>query len=233
MREIVLDTETTGLSPQNGDRVVEIGCVELINHIATGKTYQTYLNPQKPMEPSAEEVHGLSNEFLRDQPLFEEIFRDFLDFISDSPLVIHNADFDIGFLNSELKRVSQIELKIDNAIDTLKIARQKFPGAQNSLDALCRRFNITNYDRKYHGALLDSQMLADVYLELLGGKEPNLNLNSIDITKKSDLGSFETANVGIIKILSYGVNEKEQKNHSKFIKNLGNKTIWSQTGKTQ
>lgn len=233
MREIVLDTETTGLSPQNGDRVVEIGCVELINHIATGKTYQTYLNPQKPMEPSAEEVHGLSNEFLRDQPLFEEIFRDFLDFISDSPLVIHNADFDIGFLNSELKRVSQIELKIDNAIDTLKIARQKFPGAQNSLDALCRRFNITNYDRKYHGALLDSQMLADVYLELLGGKEPNLNLDSIDITKKSDLGSFETANVGIIKILSYGVNEKEQKNHSKFIKNLGNKTIWSQTGKTQ
>lgn len=233
MREIVLDTETTGLSPQNGDRVVEIGCVELINHIATGKTYQTYLNPQKPMEPSAEEVHGLSNEFLRDQPLFEEIFRDFLDFISDSPLVIHNADFDIGFLNSELKRVSQIELKIDNAIDTLKIARQKFPGAQNSLDALCRRFNITNYDRKYHGALLDSQMLADVYLELLGGKEPNLNLDSIDITKKSDLGSFETANVGIIKILSYGVNEKEQKNHSKFIKNLGNKTIWNQTGKTQ
>ena len=185
------------------------------------------------MEPSAEEVHGLSNEFLRDQPLFEEIFRDFLDFISDSPLVIHNADFDIGFLNSELKRVSQIELKIDNAIDTLKIARQKFPGAQNSLDALCRRFNITNYDREYHGALLDSQMLADVYLELLGGKEPNLNLDSIDITKKSDLGSFETANVGIIKILSYGVNEKEQKNHSKFIKNLGNKTIWSQTGKTQ
>ena len=233
MREIVLDTETTGLSPQNGDRVVEIGCVELINHIATGKTYQTYLNPQKPMEPSAEEVHGLSNEFLRNQPLFEEIFRDFLDFISDSPLVIHNADFDIGFLNSELKKVSQIELKIDNAIDTLKIARQKFPGAQNSLDALCRRFNITNYDRKYHGALLDSQMLADVYLELLGGKEPNLNLDSIDITKGPDLGPFQTANVGSIKILSYGVSEKEQKHHSKFIENLGNKPIWSQTGKTQ
>lgn len=233
MREIVLDTETTGLSPQNGDRVVEIGCVELINHVATGKTYQTYLNPQKLMEPSAEKVHGLSNEFLKDQPLFEEIFEDFLDFISDSPLVIHNADFDIGFLNNELNRVSQIELKISNAIDTLKIAREKFPGAQNSLDALCRRFSITNYDREYHGALLDSQMLADVYLELLGGKEPDLNLDRIDIGEDSDHRLVQKTCAGSIKILSYGVSENEKKDHSKFIKDLGYKCIWKQSGKIQ
>ena len=181
MREIALDTETTGLSPKNGDRVVEIGCVELINHMPTGRTYQTYLNPQKMMDPSAEEVHGLSNDFLKDQPLFKEIVTDFLEYISDSPLIIHNAEFDIGFLNSELKRLDLNEINLSQAIDTLKIAREKYPGAQNSLDALCRRFDINNYDRELHGALLDSKILADVYLELLGGKEPGLNLDSDNV----------------------------------------------------
>ena len=159
MREIALDTETTGLSPQNGDRIVEIGCVELINHMPSGRTYQTYLNPQKTMDPSAEEVHGLSNDFLKDQPLFKEIASEFLEFISDSPLIIHNAEFDIGFLNSELKRLDLTEINMDQAIDTLKIARDMYPGAQNSLDALCRRFDINNYDRELHGALLDLSLI--------------------------------------------------------------------------
>mgnify|MGYP003298710484 CR=1 FL=1 len=173
MREIALDTETTGLSPKNGDRVVEIGCVELINHMPTGRTYQTYLNPQKMMDPSAEEVHGLSNDFLKDQPLFKEIVADFLEFISDSPLIIHNAEFDIGFLNHELK-LAKLDLKIEDHVskitDTLSIAREKHPGQRNSLEVLTDRYQITGYDRSYHGALIDSEILADVYLAMTGGQ---------------------------------------------------------------
>jgi len=226
MREIALDTETTGLSPKNGDRVVEIGCVELINHMPTGRTYQTYLNPQKMMDPSAEEVHGLSNDFLKDQPLFKEIVADFLEFISDSPLIIHNAEFDIGFLNSELKRLDLTEINLSQAIDTLKIAREKYPGAQNSLDALCRRFDINNYDRELHGALLDSKILADVYLELLGGKEPGLNLDSDNVVEKFENNQTNSPKIKKVEIYSYGVSKKEKEDHANFINAMTVKSLW-------
>ena len=175
MREIVLDTETTGIDPLNGDRIVEIGCVELFNHIATGQHYHTYLNPERDMPAEAEAVHGLSSSFLSDKPVFPAVVGDFLDFIGDAQLVIHNASFDIGFLNMELVRIGMPKLT-NPVIDTVKIARKRFPGAPASLDALCRRFEIDNSNRTLHGALLDSQLLAEVYLELMGGRQPDLVL---------------------------------------------------------
>ncbi len=175
MREIVLDTETTGIDPLNGDRIVEIGCVELFNHVATGKHYHTYLNPERDMPAEAEAVHGLSAAFLADKPLFPAIVGDFLDFIDGAQLVIHNASFDIGFLNMELVRIGMGKLS-NPVVDTVKIARKRFPGAPASLDALCRRFEIDNSNRTLHGALLDSQLLAEVYLELMGGRQPDLVL---------------------------------------------------------
>lgn len=175
MREIVLDTETTGIDPLNGDRIVEIGCVELFNHIATGQHYHTYLNPERDMPAEAEAVHGLSSSFLSDKPVFPAVVGDFLDFIGDAQLVIHNATFDIGFLNMELVRIGMPKLT-NPVVDTVKIARKRFPGAPASLDALCRRFEIDNSNRTLHGALLDSQLLAEVYLELMGGRQPDLVL---------------------------------------------------------
>ncbi|HKJ72778.1 MAG TPA: DNA polymerase III subunit epsilon [Alphaproteobacteria bacterium] len=176
MREIVLDTETTGLDPQNGDRLVEIGCVELDNHVATGATFHVYVNPQRDMPEAAFKVHGLSEEFLSVKPVFAEIAEDFLAFIADSPLVIHNASFDMGFLNAELGRLRYDALPPTRAIDTISMARRKFPGAQANLDALCRRFGIDNSSRTKHGALLDAELLAEVYLELIGGRQPGLGL---------------------------------------------------------
>ena len=178
MREIVLDTETTGIDPLNGDRIVEIGCVELVNHLATGVTYHQYINPERDMPPEAFAVHGLSTEFLKEKPVFAEIVGDFLDFIGDAPLVIHNAGFDMGFLNMELTRLGIPKLPPNRAIDTVVMARKRFPGAAASLDALCRRFGVDNSGRGYHGALLDSQLLAEVYLELLGGRQPDLVLGA-------------------------------------------------------
>ena len=179
MREIALDTETTGLSPQNVDRIVEIGCVELINHMPSGRTYQTYLNPQKTMDPSAEEVHGLSNDFLKDQPLFKEIASEFLEFISDSPLIIHNAEFDIGFLKKEHSATSVSDNFLDNEIiDSLKLARKISPGIKNTLDALCERYSIDNSDRTLHGALLDAKLLAFVYLKMTIGQNNFSELTS-------------------------------------------------------
>ena len=226
MREVVLDTETTGLSPSNGDRVVEIGCVELINHVPTGKTYQAYLNPEKLMDPSAEEVHGLTNDFLKDQPFFKDVADEFLKFISDSPLVIHNAEFDIGFLNSELDKVGLTKISINQAIDTLKIAREKFPGAQNSLDALCRRFDINNFDRELHGALLDSRILAEVYLELLGGKEPGLLLNHEEKKEKEDIVLKGVLKNKTSNDNSYGVNDEEKEKHKKLLSSMSKTPIW-------
>lgn len=173
-REIVLDTETTGLSPLQGHRVVEIGCVELINHLATGKTYHVYLNPQRDVPADASRVHGLTDEFLADKPMFPEIVDEFLAFIGDAPLVIHNAAFDMAFLNAELSRAGFPPLDKDRAIDTLMIARKKYFGAPATLDALCRRFEIDTSSRTLHGALLDSELLAEVYLELCGGRQPDL-----------------------------------------------------------
>ena len=176
-REIVLDTETTGLSHATGDRVVEIGCVELLNHIPTGRNFHVYLNPERDVPDEAFRVHGLSTEFLRDKPLFAAEADNFLDFIGDATLVIHNAEFDIGFLNYELERLRKPRLA-NQVIDTVMVARQRHPGARVSLDALCKHYGIDNSKRTLHGALLDSEILADVYLELIGGRQVTLSLGS-------------------------------------------------------
>jgi DNA polymerase-3 subunit epsilon len=176
VREIVLDTETTGLDPNSGHRVVEIGCVELINHVRTGNYFHTYLNPERDMPAEAEQIHGLSTEFLKDKPLFRIVASSFLEFIADSPLVIHNAAFDLKFLNAELDALGVSLLNPERAIDTVFIARQKFPGQPANLDALCRRFSIDLTARHKHGALLDAELLAEVYLELRGGRQSTLGL---------------------------------------------------------
>lgn len=178
MREIVLDTETTGLDPYSGHRVVEIGCIELWNHIATGNHYHTYLYPERDMPREAEAVHGLSDAFLKDKPLFKAIAKSFLEFIGDAPLVIHNASFDLKFLNWELEQIDLPLIDTGRAIDTVLLARKKFPGQAASLDALCKRFDIDLSKRTKHGALLDSELLADVYIELLGGRQSVLGLAS-------------------------------------------------------
>lgn len=174
MREIVLDTETTGMDPAQGDRLVEIGCVELENHLPTGNTYHIYLNPEREIPAEATAVHGITNDFVKDKPTFGEVVGEFMDFIGDAQLVIHNAEFDMKFLNAELKIFGFPSIDHRRAIDTLKIARMKFPGSPANLDALCRRFGIDNSSRTFHGALLDSQLLAEVYLELLGGRQQGL-----------------------------------------------------------
>jgi len=226
MREIVLDTETTGLSPDNGDRIVEIGCVELINHVPTNNTYQVYLNPEKNMDPGAEKVHGLTNEFLLDKPKFIEIADSFLEFIGDSNLIAHNADFDINFLNSELVRAKKDKINNDRVVDTLKIARSKFPGARNSLDALCKRFFVDNSNRSLHGALLDSELLAEVYLELVGGKEPDLELSTNTI-KKDNNSQNRTSNVSARKNkLKSRITNIDEKNHRDFLASLPKESLW-------
>ncbi|MGF1623661.1 MAG: DNA polymerase III subunit epsilon [Alphaproteobacteria bacterium] len=177
MREVVLDTETTGLNPMLGDRIVEIGCIELINHVRTDSHFHCFVNPERPMPAEAAAVHGLTDDFLARQPCFADVVDDLLDFIKDSPLVIHNAGFDIGFLNAEFARLRLPALVMSRAVDTLGLARQKYPGAQASLDALCRRFGVDNSARTKHGALLDAELLADVYLELVGGRQPEMALS--------------------------------------------------------
>ena len=176
MREVVLDTETTGLDHATGDRIVEIGCVELINHMPSGKTYHQYVNPQRDMPEGAFRVHGLSEAFLSEYPGFAEIAAEFFEFIGDDQLVIHNASFDMGFINSELVRISRDPLPMSRSIDTVQMARAKFPGAQASLDALCRRFEVDNSSRDKHGALLDAELLSEVYLQLIGGRQPDFEL---------------------------------------------------------
>ncbi|MEX0760337.1 MAG: DNA polymerase III subunit epsilon [Tistlia sp.] len=176
MREIVLDTETTGLDPKGGHRIVEIGCVELINHLPSGVTFHAYVNPERDMPEDALRVHGITAEFLADKPCFAEVAAEFLAFIGGDPLVIHNAAFDVAFLNAELQRLGHPALPLERAVDTVQIARRRFPGAQASLDALCRRFEIDLSGRELHGALLDCRLLAEVYLELCGGRQPDLEL---------------------------------------------------------
>lgn len=226
-RELVLDTETTGFDPQTGDRIVEIGAVELINLMPTGKTYHQYINPERDMPQSAFEVHGLSIERLAPEPVFAKIAQDFIDFVGTDKLVIHNASFDMKFLNAELKWAGFDPLPMDQAIDTLEIARRKFPGAQNSLDALCRRFGVDNSAREKHGALLDSEILAEVYLELLGGRQPDLvlapdtasNVKQISGAQpqkpKQRPGSLPTF-----------LTEDEKKAHQAFVSDLGDKSLW-------
>ncbi|HEX4571693.1 MAG TPA: DNA polymerase III subunit epsilon [Dongiaceae bacterium] len=181
MREIVLDTETTGLDPASGHRVVEIACLELVNHLPSGRHFQRYLNPDRDMPEDAYEVHGLSAVFLADKPRFHEIVDELLTFIDGAPLVIHNAEFDIRFLNAELTRAGMPVLETAVAVDTLQMARRKYPGAPASLDALCRRFNIDNSARSLHGALLDAELLAEVYLELIGGRQAGFDLVQAEV----------------------------------------------------
>jgi DNA polymerase-3 subunit epsilon len=176
-REIVLDTETTGLSPQTGDRVVELGCVELVNHIPTGRHFHKYINPERSMDGAAFNVHGLSDDFLRDKPRFPEIAAEFIDFIGDSTVIAHNAEFDVNFLNFELERCRLPALR-NEIIDTVAVARDRHPGARVSLDALCKHYGIDNSRRTLHGALLDSQILAEVYLELIGGRQVTMALTT-------------------------------------------------------
>jgi DNA polymerase-3 subunit epsilon len=197
LREIVLDTETTGLKPADGHRIVEIGCVELRHYVATGEYRQWYLNPERDMPAEAEAIHGLSAKFLSDKPVFGEIVGEFLDFIKDSTLIIHNASFDIGFLNAELKRLGLPPLSRSRVVDTIALAREKFPGSPASLDALCKRFGIDNSNRTYHGALLDTQLLAEVYLELRGGRQTGFNLDNISTNGQADTGSSSGRSVGL------------------------------------
>ena len=180
MLEVIIDTETTGLSTAEKHKIVEIGCIELKDQIPTNNTFHTYLNPERTVSEDAYKVHGYSNEFLSDKKKFSEIATNFLNFIKDKKLIIHNAPFDLSFLNYELRLIKQKEIDKKNVVDTLEIARKKYPGAQNSLDALCKRFNIDNSKREKHSALVDCHLLKEVYINLLDQKEPKLNLDSSD-----------------------------------------------------
>jgi DNA polymerase III subunit epsilon len=228
MREIVLDTETTGFDPSSGDRIVEIGAIELINHMPTGEEYHQYINPERSMPKDAFDVHGLGDKFLSDKPLFKDIAGDFIKFIGDTKLVIHNASFDMKFLNAELEWVNRPKLPMDQAIDTLEIARRKFPGAQNSLDALCRRFAVDNTEREKHGALLDSELLAKVYLELVGGRQPDLVLAAGQQAQNTNaIVSENWKPAPRPNKLPPRLTEQEAERHKDFIKTLGESPHWS------
>lgn len=189
-REVVLDTETTGFDPAGGDRIVEIGALELVGHIPTGQTFHVYVNPERTVPEAAFAVHGLSDDFLRDKPVFAAVADALLRFIEGARLVIHNAGFDMGFLNAELGRLGHPPLPMDRAVDTVALARRRFPGAPASLDALCRRFGVDNSGRTLHGALLDSQLLAEVYLELIGGRQPGLTLDAARAGGAGEAGAW-------------------------------------------
>jgi len=228
MREIVWDTETTGFDPESGDRLVEIGAVELFNHMPTGNIYHQYINPERSMPQEAFAVHGLGDEFLADKPVFKMIAQDFLDFIGNAKIVAHNAKFDMRFINAELKWVGKNPIPMTQSVDTLEIARKKFPGAQNSLDALCRRFGVDNTAREKHGALLDSEILAEVYLELIGGRQPDFTLSVVSskdtASRGQSLGQSKPASRTVP--LKTKLTEKEAKAHRAFIEHLGPNALW-------
>ena len=229
MREIVLDTETTGFDPETGDRLVEIGAVELIGHMPTGKQYHQYINPERDVPESAVEVHGLTFDFLRDKPKFQAVAQDFLDFIGDAKLVIHNAAFDMKFLNAELRWLDMPQIDYARAIDTLDMARKKFPGSPASLDALCRRYGIDNSARTLHGALLDSEILAEVYLELIGGRQPDLVLASDDGSQTGNpQNGEEWRPTARPTPLPTRVTPDEAQAHVDFVTKLGENAVWKQ-----
>ncbi len=226
MREIVLDTETTGFDPHSGDRIVEIGAVELFNHMPTGETYHQYINPERSMPQEAFQVHGLGDDFLRDKPVFKRIGQAFLDFIGDAKLIIHNAAFDMKFLNAELGWMGLPQIPWEQAIDTLEIARRRFPGSPASLDALCRRFNIDNSSRTLHGALLDSEILAEVYLELIGGRQPDFSLKVVEKAPEpgQDMGNWRPKPRPTP--LPSRLTEAEKNAHATFVGGMGDTAIW-------
>ena len=224
MREIVLDTETTGLDPYQGDRLVEIGCVELYNKIPTGQNFHCYINPEREMAASALEVHGLSTEFLKDKPLFAEVADEFLAFIGEAPLVAHNAAFDLGFLNAELERAAKAVIGSERMIDTLLLARRKHPAGPNRLDDLCLRYGIDNSRRTKNGAVLDAEILAEVYIELIGARQAELGLEEARGIGTADL------RVSAIRIrpvpLLPRISAEEREAHVAFVATLGASAIW-------
>lgn len=227
VREIILDTETTGLDPATGDRIVEIGAVELLNHLPTGRTFHVYINPEREVPREAESVHGLSTAFLKDKPVFAAIAQDFLEFIAEDVLIIHNASFDMAFINAELGFLRMPSIPPERVVDTLHIARQKHPGAANSLDALCRRYGIDNSKRTRHGALLDSELLAEVYLELIGGRQTALILETAVTKKAATIVAAQIAQKRPVPLPSR-LTDEERTAHATFVESLGENALWKQ-----
>ena len=227
MREICFDTETTGFNPETGDRLVEIGAVELINHLPTGKVFHKYINPERDVPEEVVKVHGLTNEFLADKPTFAEIAQEWVDFIGDDGIfVAHNAQFDMNFINYELKKLGYKTYDWDRVVDTLAIAKNEFPGARNNLDALCRRFNIDNSARTYHGALLDAELLADVYLQLIGGDEPSINFTKTESKIMNNNEIVFGSNKKILPARDFSINKEEEKSHIEFMEKHLKSAIW-------
>ena len=230
-RELVLDTETTGLDHEDGHRIVEIGIVELENHLPTGNYFHYYLNPERDSDKRAQEVHGLSREFLKDKPKFSEIADEFINYISDSKIIIHNASFDVGFLNAELTRCNMKELNDDKIIDTLVLAKKKFIGQSVSLDSLCRKYNIDLTGREIHGAIKDAKLLASVYLELIGGRQSKLDFeiitDKISSAEEDHLFNLDEyyKNMSLKKVNHLNINEEDYKLHLKSIQTIKN-SIW-------
>ena len=228
MREIVLDTETTGLDPLQGHRVVEIGAVELFNHIPTGKTYHTFINPQRDVPREAEAVHGISAEFLKDKPVFSKIADEFLAFIGDTVLIIHNASFDVGFLNAELGIIKRPPILYERIIDTLTLAKKRHPMGPNSLDALCKRYGVDIGKRTKHGALLDSELLAGVYLELIGGRQIALTLTKAGNVRQLQVNNA-TPPTKRSRALPERITREEKERHEALVKSLGAAALWKST----
>jgi DNA polymerase-3 subunit epsilon len=227
MREIVLDTETTGLDPLRGDRLVEVGCVELFNRMPTGQTFHRYMNPEREMSAEAFAVHGLSTQFLADKPFFHEVVEEFLEFIGDAPLVIHNASFDVSFINAELDRIKRPPIPRERLVDTLLLARRKHPGVSNRLDDLCSRYAIDNSHRTKHGALLDAELLAEVYVDLIGARQSALLLAAE--SREIRVGaSGEMPRRQRLVPLAPRVTDADRDAHRAFIATLGDKPIWNE-----
>jgi DNA polymerase-3 subunit epsilon len=226
MREIVLDTETTGLDPLQGDRIVEIGCIELVNRFPTGRTFHYYVNPERDMPPGAFAVHGLSTEFLQDKPLFADIAAELVAFLEDSPLVIHNAAFDLAFLNAELSRLTLPIIARERLVDTLLLARRRHPGGANRLDDLCQRYGIDNSRRNKHGALLDAELLAEVYLELIGARQAQLGLDAAATPLRAAGGGIVVTVRERPAPLAPRLSAEELAAHAAFIAGLGPDALW-------
>ena len=227
LREIILDTETTGLDARGGDRLVELGCVEIVNRTPTGREFHKFINPEdKKVHPDAERIHGLSNAFLADKPPFREVVHEFLAFIGDAPLVIHNASFDAGFLNMELGRLKLPDIPGERLVDTLMLARRKHPAGPNSLDALCKRYGIDNSKRTKHGALMDSLLLAAVYLELLGERQATLELQSSAALRRQATGNVRVLAKPRPAPLEPRITAADEAAHAQFVETLGAGAVW-------
>jgi len=226
MREIVFDTETTGLDPYQGDRLVEIGCIELVNGFPTGQVFHAYLNPERDVPDAAFQVHGLSTEFLKDKALFADVCEEFLAFVGDAPLVAHNAMFDLGFINAELERCKRVLIQRDRLVDTLMLARRRYPAGPNSLNHLCARFSIDATRRSKHGALLDAELLAEVYVELTGKRQARLSL------VEEPIAVTQAGVIAVVRVrpapLSPRISEAERAAHLAFVATLGEKAIWNE-----